>query len=56
MTIVQEIISKGKITNKEIKAMFSISGTAARNETSKLEGLNVIKREGNGKNTHYLLI
>jgi Fic family protein len=54
--IVEKIISENKITNKDIRNMFSISNTSAKKETSKLEKLNVIKREGKGRNTHYILV
>ncbi|MDR0912820.1 MAG: Fic family protein [Methanobrevibacter sp.] len=55
MAIVEKILSDGKITNRDIQKMFSISDTMARKETVKLEKLNVIKREGSGRNTHYIL-
>ncbi|MDR2623320.1 MAG: hypothetical protein LBC39_01930 [Methanobrevibacter sp.] len=56
MAIVEKILSEGKIMNKTIQKMFSISDTAAREETHKLEKLNVIKRVVKGRNTHYVLI
>ncbi|MDR2831222.1 MAG: hypothetical protein LBB45_09390 [Methanobrevibacter sp.] len=56
MEIVEKIIANGKITNREIKDRFKISDTAARDETSKLEDLNVVKRVGKGRNIHYVLI
>jgi Fic family protein len=55
MKIVEKIISEGKITNKDIRDIFLISNTSAKKETANLEKLNVIKREGKGRNTHYVL-
>jgi len=55
MEIVEKIISNNKITNKTIREMFNISDTAARTETANLEKLGIIKRTGDGRNTHYVL-
>lgn len=55
MAIVEKIISKGEITNRDIRSMFEISDTAARTEISKLMQLEVIKRIGQGRSTRYVL-
>lgn len=46
----------GKITNNDIREMFSISNVAARKETSKLQELDVIKKEGSGRSIYYVLV
>ncbi|KZX15566.1 Fic family protein [Methanobrevibacter filiformis] len=56
MLIVEKILSNGKIANKDIRNMFSISHTSANREISKLKELKVIKQVANGRNTHYVLI
>ncbi len=56
MLIVEKIIADGKITNKDIRGMFGISDTAAKNEISKLIDLGVIERKGQGRSIHYVLI
>jgi len=54
MQIVEKIRVEGKITNKDIREMFGISDTAARKELTKLMKLDVIKRKGEGRSTHYV--
>jgi predicted HTH transcriptional regulator len=56
MLIVEKIIADGKITNKDIKELFGLSDTSAKNEISKLIDLEVIERKGKGRSTHYVLI
>ncbi|MDR3290599.1 MAG: Fic family protein [Methanobrevibacter sp.] len=56
MLIVEKILDNGKITNKDIRNMFTISNTTAKNEIKKLIESNVIKMQGKGRNTHYILI
>ncbi|MCK4614250.1 MAG: Fic family protein [Thermoplasmata archaeon] len=53
--IVQRMIEKGSITNKEIREMLAISNRAALNEIDKLTAMNVIKKKGEGRSTHYEL-
>jgi len=55
MEIVERILANGKITNREIRDMFNVSESAARKETAKLLGLEIIKKEGSGRNLHYTL-
>ena len=56
MTIVQRMIEHGNITNKKIREMFGISNRAALNEIDKLIAMNVIKKQGEGRSTHYELL
>lgn len=53
--IVERIIEKGQITNKDIRGMFNISNRAAVDEISKLLDLKVIKQVGKGRSVHYVL-
>lgn len=55
MKIVERIIDRGKITNREIREMFHISNRAAMDEISKLLNLKVIKSVGKGRSVHYVL-
>jgi predicted HTH transcriptional regulator len=56
MKIVELIVNEGKITNRDIRNMFGISDNAAWDEIRKLMNLDVIKREGEGRSVHYILI
>ena len=56
MKIVEWIIDKGAITNREIIEMFNISSRAALNEITKLINLDVIKSLGKGRSLQYELI
>ena len=56
MIIVELIVNEGKITNRDIRNMFGISDNAAWDEIRKLMNLDVIKREGEGRSVHYILI
>ena len=53
--IVEKIKANGRINNKDIREMFSISNTTARKDTNQLVNLNVIIKKGKGKNTYYIL-
>lgn len=55
MEIVERIIDRGKISNREIREMFHISNRAAMDEISKLLKLEVIKSIGKGRSVHYVL-
>lgn len=55
MKIVEKIVEKGSITNKEIREMFGVSNRAALDELTRLIELKVIKEEGKGRSTHYIL-
>lgn len=54
MKIVEWIINKGNITNRDIRDMFNISNRAALDEIEKLIKLKVIKQKGKGRNIHYV--
>ena len=56
MKIVERIVQKGKITNREIRDMFQISNRSALDELEKLMSLGVIEQKGKGRNIHYILI
>ena len=56
MVMVEKIVEDGKITNRDIRDLFGISDTSAKNEISKLIDLGVIERKGKGRSTHYILI
>lgn len=56
MKIVEWIVNEGKITNRDIRNMFGISDNAALDEIRKLMNFDVIKREGEGRSVHYILI
>ncbi len=55
MKIVEKIIEKGKITNREMRQMFRISDEAVRKETIKLKKLGVLKGKGKGRSVYYIL-
>lgn len=54
--IVERIIEKGRITNREIRKMFELSDEAVRKEISKLVEIGVLKSEGKGRSLHYVLV
>ncbi|MGP8188735.1 MAG: Fic family protein, partial [Methanobacterium sp.] len=56
MKIVEWIVNEGKITNRDIRNMFGISDNAALDEIRKLMNFDVIKREGEGRSVHYVLV
>lgn len=56
MKIMEWVINKGQITNREIRHMFNISNRAAVDEITKLLRLKVLKRVGKGRSLHYELI
>ncbi len=56
IAIIEKISDVGKITNMDIREMFSISDVTARKESAKLEKLGIIERKGKGRNVHYILI
>jgi predicted HTH transcriptional regulator len=55
MQIVEFTINEGKISNKDVQKMFSLSNRAVLDEISKLIKLEVLKQECNGRSTHYIL-
>ena len=56
MKIVEWIVEKGKITNRDIRKMFNISNRAALDEISKLMDMKVLKKVGKGRSIKYELI
>ena len=56
MEIVEHIIEKGNITNRDIRKMFDISNRAAMDGVSKLIDMKVLKRVGKGRSTKYELV
>ena len=55
MRIVEQIMEKGHITNRDMRRIFKISNRAALDEISKLLELGVIKQVGSGRSVHYVL-
>jgi len=55
MNIVERMVEKGKITNREIRMMLNISNRAALDEINTLLELNIITRKGSGRSTHYVM-
>ena len=56
MKIVERIIEKGQITNRDVRDMFNLSNRGALDEITKLLKLKVIKKVGKGRNLHYELV
>ena len=55
MRIIEWMMEKGKITNRDVREIFEISNRAALNEISRLIELKVIKQMGKGRSVHYVL-
>lgn len=53
--IVERVIDKGSISNREIRDIFNLSNRAALDEIIKLVELGVIKQKGSGRSTRYEL-
>lgn len=56
MEIVEIINEKGRITNKDMQAVFMISAQAVHKELTKLVKMKVIKPSGRGRTLHYVLV
>jgi Fic family protein len=56
MKIVERIIAKGAITNREMREIFGLSDEGARKEITKLIELRVVKRKGKGRSLYYVLV
>ena len=56
MQIIEAISCSGKITNKDMQAMFKITPQAVHKEMKKLLSLKVVKLVGKGRSAHYELI
>ncbi len=55
MKIIELINAKGKITNKDLQAIFKISAQAVHKELTRLVELKVIKSQGQGRSLYYVL-
>lgn len=55
MMIVERIIIKGSITNREARELFGISDEVIRKEIKKLIESGVLKKVGEGRSTNYVL-
>lgn len=53
--IIEYLQEKGKITNKEIQELIGITSQAAYYHINKLQELGILKREGAGRATYYIL-
>jgi predicted HTH transcriptional regulator len=56
MKILEKIMQKGKITNKEMREIFRLSDEGVRKEITKLIKLGVVKKKGKGRSLHYILV
>ena len=56
MKIVEHVTFHGKVTNKDLQALFKISAQAVHKELVKLTELNVIKSVGKGRSVQYILV
>ncbi|HBE44029.1 MAG TPA: hypothetical protein DDW17_00910 [Deltaproteobacteria bacterium] len=56
MKIVEKIIEKGAITNREMREVFGLSDEGVRKEISKLVKLGVVKRKSKGRSISYALV
>lgn len=54
--IVERIIARGQITNREMREMFGLSDEGARKEITKLIELGVVAKKGSGRSLHYVVI
>ena len=55
MKIVEFMNTQGKVTNKDLQALFKISAQAVHKELARLVDLKVIKLEGAGRSVYYVL-
>lgn|GEM_PF-3210272 len=53
MKIVEKIVEKGSMSNREFRDLFRISDEAMRKELSKLLALGVVKTTGKGRSLKY---
>ncbi|MEW5818455.1 MAG: Fic family protein, partial [Spirochaetota bacterium] len=56
MKIVERIVAKGSITNREVREITGLSDEGVRKEINKLIKVKVIAPEGKGRSLHYVLI
>jgi len=55
MKIVEKIVEKGKITNREMREMLGLSDEAVRKEIAKLIKMGVVYSKGKGRAIYYVL-
>ena len=55
MKIVERTISKGSITNRDIREMLKMSDEGVRKELNKLIDLGVLEKKGKGRSVNYVL-
>jgi len=55
MRIIEFINQNGQITNRDVREMFKLSDEGALKEIKKLINLEIIKSEGKGRASHYIL-
>lgn len=55
MKVVERLVEKGSITNRDAREMFGISDEAVRREFSRLVEMGVLERRGKGRSLHYVL-
>lgn len=53
---IRYIQEKGRITNREYQALCSVSSDTAHRDLSELVRKGILRREGKGRSTHYLMI
>jgi Fic family protein len=56
MKIIERIIAKGSITNREVREMFGITNRPAHDELSRLVDMKVLKQVGEGRSVRYVLV
>jgi Fic family protein len=56
MKIVERIIERGRITNRDVRNMFNLSNRGALDEITKLLKLKVIRKVGKGRSLYYDLV
>ena len=55
MQVVEVILRQGRVTNRELQALFKISDRAVLKELRKMVEMEVIKPQGKGRSLHYVL-
>lgn len=55
MKIVEYVLAKGKISNKELRELVKLSDEGALKEMMKMIDLGVVRRKGKGRTIHYVL-
>lgn len=55
MKIIEQINSRGKVTNRDLQTIFNISAQAVHKELAKLVEMKVIKSQGQGRSLSYIM-